>query len=997
MGKTTDMLLDAAQAALDGKPEVLQACVARIRELCVNNAKATLDHFEIPEAEGALALQEVTSKVGVLLGGLDNYLQGVSLLKDLSPRTLDAILSNGERICASVLAAVLSAVVRHFGDVSGSGNSPSSPSPPGALAAKAVKAMRPGLLSPLCVEATAFMCTDDSFGQAHVDFNATRSQLLELANSWPSGTLPVFTGFIGRSKSGATTTLGRNGSDYSAALIAAALRAEQLIINTDVPGVFTADPRLVPDAFPVPKMSYTEAIELSIYGSKIFHPKTMLPLMKHGVPMVIRNTTDAPGAPSTVIKDNLSPLRRNNASAASMAESGSSDEGDSDDGLKPLRSSPPSKLWTQALRSPSMLGVSRLVDSSPELSPRECHRAHVDAKAADAEVGAVCVASLEDLSFITLRAEIGDDGSTEGPEVAVRAMRALAQGKVRCIWSDQRSGNDASILVRRGDRVEAASLLRKEFSDLRLMELSATEPVTLLSLVPKQGASRVAAAARFFAPLSKANVKIHRVVCGASTSSISCVIDAEETGLAVRTIHEAFNFSRIAVSLVILGNNRTARGLLEKLQQMRNEGSNSRQFMDFRVCAVVTHNGPLVLGKLAPVPSDDKPSVALDANGLDLAEVLAALNEEDDHNSAAAMQEVQNWRETYDLIETAVLPGLRRMTRPVLVDCNACASRRGSGIQASGSKALASCYLHCLKHGIRLAVSNSATLNVFAGALRHFSHGQAQSSPSASTPLPVDLLQQRRGLLRYDSATAAGLPLLQAIRDQLYSGKRVSVVQGTFSATLGLILDRVSRGGLTLREATEEAYKLGITEPLITSDLAGLDTVEKLRVVAFSMGIDLPEDCVELQPLVPMSALEGAMTVAAVFEALDVFDKAEKFSQRAAAAFQAGRRWRFIATLELHAGPDRKGIGVGDGHHGRATARAKVRVEEVGEDHFAFPNRGQEIACALWEDFPFNEGDGIVARTSWGGAAPLVLRGPGAGKAAGEGALSDVVRLVDFL
>lgn len=956
MGKTTDMLLDAAQAAQEGKLDVARGFIEKIRDLSVNNAKVTLAHFKVDASKTLQVIDDLVVSAGAMLQGLDDYLKGVSLLGDLSPRTLDAILSNGERISAHVIAAVLEAVVQHPHDGTDG---------PSTLAASASKVLG-AQLKPICVEATSFMVTDSNFGQARVDFNATRTSLRQLAKGWPTGTLPVFTGFIGRARdSGAVTTLGRNGSDYSAALIAAALKAEQVIINTDVPGVFTADPRLVPDAFPVPQMSYTEAIELSIYGSKIFHPKTMLPLMKHGVPMVIRNTSDAPGAPSTLIKD---------ASGSFPKDS-------------PFRPAP--RPLGGALRSPSMQFVHRWSEhSSPSL------RATVDARAADADVGAVCIASLEDLSFITVRAQIREDtGATGSSEVAGRAMQALEQDGVRGIWSDQRSGNDASILVRRADRERAAGVLKKEFSGFRLMELSATEPVTLLSLVPKEGAERVVAAARFFTCLAKANVKIHRVVCGASTASISCLIDAQETELAVRTAHEAFNFSRHVVSLVILGNNRTARGLLEKMQKMRAEGE---QQVDIRICAVITNRGPL-RGSNAGI---DPKAVHLEAAGLPLNELLLRMNEEDSNAHAAP-----EWSpsQVYSLIESDVLPALRRLTFPVIVDCSRLSVLvPGSSIDC-GALALARCYLQCLQLGIRLAVTNSATLNLFAATLPHCHHVQPcygmtpDGSPPVSLGDPVALLQLRRGLLRYDSATAAGLPLLQTIRDQLQAGRRVSAVQGTFSATLGLILDRVTRGNATLREAAEEAHSLGICEPLITLDLGGYDTVEKLRVVAFALGCELPEECVNLRPLIPLPALEAhglkgkGATPEDVFKALEAFDRAESFAERASKAFREGRRWRFVAILELHSsGPSPvSSPDASSGSHKRSIsgprASASIGLEEVTEEHFAFANSGQEVACALYED---------LADTT---SPPLVLRGQGAGRAAGEGALSDVIRLVGLV
>lgn len=944
MGKTTDLLLDAAQAAKDGNLQEAMGKVQQIRSLADNNALQALSHFGVPQAELQKATEEVRGIVAQTLQGLEDYLRGVSLLKDLSGRTLDAILSNGERVSAAVMAKVLETIVK-CGRARGQAN--------GLWSKGCAEAAD---LKPIYVEATTFMATDESFGQAQVDFEVTREQLRKLVEGWPPGALPVITGFVGRSStSGATTTLGRNGSDYTAALVAAALSCEQVIINTDVPGVFTADPRLVPDAFPVPQMSYTEAVELSIYGSKIFHPKTMLPLMRHGVPMVIRNTNDEPGAPSTLIKD----------PEVKRGEAGEDDELEA-----------PRRVGS-LMRVPSMAACRQQTPSPPPSA-----RQNVDRRAADADVGAVCIASLEDLSFLTVRAEVSESSHTD---VTARAARALERAGLQSIWSDQRSGNDTSILVRRSDRPRAAEVLLAEFSDQRLLELSATEPVTLLSLVPKQEASRVAAASRFFTSLAKANVKIHRVVCGASTASISCLIDARETSLAVRTAHGAFNFARRTVSLVLIGDNFTSRGLLAELQKRRAEGRD--HILDIRLCAVLSENGgALVFGDgrdgppspaLAPAPDPGSGSfgppqraVRIKAEGLKIPEVLEALKRTSSDSTVTKLSR----RDLYVLFENQVLGGLRRLPMPVLVDCNRFPPKGG---EESTSISQMSCYLQCLQAGVRVAISNSATLNSFAGALRL--SGQAPPKPyigfgdllvTDSTGIAV--LRERRGLLRYDSAVAAGLPVLQMIRDQVSSGRPIAAVQGAMSATVGMILDRIGRGNVSLRQAVEEAFNSGITEPNIISDLSGDDVAEKLRVIAFALGCDLPpERIIRDPPLFPPEYLVNSDYPKGLFEALEVFDAKESFAKRAAEAFQQGRRWRFLATLELD---------------GRGGAKASIIKEEVSEEHFTFLARCQEIVFALWEE-------PVKGQASEYGPT-LVVRGQGAGKAAGEGVLSDVVRLV---
>jgi aspartate kinase len=141
----------------------------------------------------------------------------------------------------------------------------------------------------------AGLVTDDRFGAAQ-PLAETASRLAGSLGSWPP--LPVVTGFLGRTADGRLTTLGRGGSDYSAALIGAALGAEEIQIWTDTSGLLSADPRIVPEARVVPRLTFTEASELAYFGARVLHPKTLLPAIERDVPVRILNTArpDDPGS-----------------------------------------------------------------------------------------------------------------------------------------------------------------------------------------------------------------------------------------------------------------------------------------------------------------------------------------------------------------------------------------------------------------------------------------------------------------------------------------------------------------------------------------------------------------------------------------------------------------------------------------------------------------------------------------------------------------------------
>jgi aspartokinase len=194
-------------------------------------------------------------------------LAGVALLRQCTPQTLDLVLSFGERLSAGILAACC----------------PSRGQPA------------------VFVDARDWLVTDDRFGAALVDHAGQRARLDALRPAWGDA-IAVHTGFLGATPDGRTTTLGRNGSDYTATLLAGALAASEVQIWTDVPGVMTGDPTILRDAYPIARMSYQEALELANFGARMFHPRTMVPLIEHKIVLRIRSTMD-PDADGTRIDE----------------------------------------------------------------------------------------------------------------------------------------------------------------------------------------------------------------------------------------------------------------------------------------------------------------------------------------------------------------------------------------------------------------------------------------------------------------------------------------------------------------------------------------------------------------------------------------------------------------------------------------------------------------------------------------------------------------------
>ncbi|MFD2967699.1 bifunctional aspartate kinase/homoserine dehydrogenase I [Sphingobacterium bambusae] len=224
-------------------------------------------HFEVVKKLIAVKFQNpVFTKLKLMLNDLEEILQGVSALKELSAQSKDLIVSFGERLSNYMVSKVMEQYVAQVE----------------------------------FVDASHYVKTDSNFGNAHVNEELTQQLIQSLGHSHADKLLFV-TGFIGSNEKGRVTTLGRGGSDYTAAIFGAVLQASTIEIWTDVNGMLTADPRIVKKAFSQTILSYTEAMELSYFGAKVIYPPTMIPAFLKKIPIVIRNTFE-PAFPGTTIQ-----------------------------------------------------------------------------------------------------------------------------------------------------------------------------------------------------------------------------------------------------------------------------------------------------------------------------------------------------------------------------------------------------------------------------------------------------------------------------------------------------------------------------------------------------------------------------------------------------------------------------------------------------------------------------------------------------------------------
>lgn len=244
LGGTTDGLIEMGNRAILGKIDYTDL----IKDL-------EKRHFDVIKAFVKVKRQSgILANVKMTINELEDVLHGVFLVKELSPKTLDFIMSFGERLSAYVISECLN----------------------------------DSDLETTYLDARDIIVTDDQFGLARVDFELTNKKIKDHFKS--AKTVQIVTGFIGSTENNETTTLGRSGSDYTASIIGAALNSKSIEIWTDVNGMMTADPRKVKKSFPVSTMTYEEAMEMSHFGAKVIYPATMQPAMNKNIPITIKNT-----------------------------------------------------------------------------------------------------------------------------------------------------------------------------------------------------------------------------------------------------------------------------------------------------------------------------------------------------------------------------------------------------------------------------------------------------------------------------------------------------------------------------------------------------------------------------------------------------------------------------------------------------------------------------------------------------------------------------------
>lgn len=264
-GATTNRLLLTAQSARTGKREEMESFAQQLREYHHHLAREVLSEDRAEEG-----LSVIDAHFDELL----EVLRGIAVLGELTPRTLDTVMSFGERISAQLVALAL----RELGV-------------PGRA-----------------FDSRDYLVTDERHTQAQPNLPATYEKLASLRAVVLNEEVPVLGGFIGATEDGVTSTLGRGGSDYSASIIGAGIEADEIQIWTDVDGVLTSDPRVIQNVRRLRVISFAEASELAYFGAKVLHPATLLPAIHKKIPVRVLNSRN-PSVEGTRIVSEVEPCR----------------------------------------------------------------------------------------------------------------------------------------------------------------------------------------------------------------------------------------------------------------------------------------------------------------------------------------------------------------------------------------------------------------------------------------------------------------------------------------------------------------------------------------------------------------------------------------------------------------------------------------------------------------------------------------------------------------
>lgn len=422
MNGVTNQLISAARAAAAGEQTAVDRTCKQIERIHLAVVDALLEDGR----ECAVIRKSILQR----LGALEQFLQSIAVLGELTARGRDAVVGFGEHFSTTLLAA--------------------------ALRCRGTTAE--------AVSATDLIVTDDTFGAAKPRMQATSAKVAaRVLPLTESGIVPVITGYVGATAEGVTTTLGRSGSDFSAAIIAACLDAAELRIWTDVDGILTADPNVVSNARVLRELSYQEAAQLARFGAEVLHPRTIGPVIESGIPLRIVNSFN-PSDPGTRVSkdpDEGRPLWPSIVSVAGLRLlrlRGCADDWGLELAIEALRALAKAGIdvlmFSQSVSEQGLVLVVREADTAAARRGLLIDREDVSWRCADASLhhGMMNGLVLDSVESVGIISVIGFR-SNGGPSIVSRAFAALGECGVSVLATTQAASEDSVSFCVSGDAV----------------------------------------------------------------------------------------------------------------------------------------------------------------------------------------------------------------------------------------------------------------------------------------------------------------------------------------------------------------------------------------------------------------------------------------------------------------------------------------------------------------------------------------------------------------
>jgi aspartokinase/homoserine dehydrogenase 1 len=716
-GGMTDLLVQVVDSALEN----LEAAETALNE-AVESQITVLRQLAPPAIAEPIEVRFRQDATDIL-----SVVRSLRLLQSVPAVTMEVVTGFGEIWSAQTLAAYLQTQEEETDDMTSTWLD--------ARDVLVVKSTSSGLgekgaastggVTPLWTESA------DRLNQWWEDYQVTTTATS--GSSSPAKTpIVVVTGFVAKTLEGVPTTLKRSGSDYSATIFAKLVGASRVTMWKNTNGVYTADPRAVPEAFPMASLTYDEAMELAYFGAQVLHPSAMMPCIDCKIPVYVRNIFN-PSFEGTVIQGRSKTLR----------------EAMGDETVKNWRSK-------------------------------------------SGEIPIKGITSVDKTALVTL-----EGASIGGANIAERFMGAMADADITVLIITQASSESSiTVAVPENQGQLALNALRDTFelevARSTIGSLSLAKGMSIVAIVGEGMALTSGVSSTFMSSLARANVNIRLIAQGSSERQIAVVVKSSDTSRALRAAHMAFTLSETVSSVVMLGTSGYVGTALSKQIESQKE-------------AIAKDLGVAISVDVAA--SSTKMACCEDSRGLDMMSCSDALASE------AALD--------FDLDRiTAILEANVNPLR-VVVDC-------------TNSNEVADYYERWLSMGISI-ISPGRVMG--AGDLQRYRKVCEAQRDSAAN-------------LYLDSSVGNALPIISTLHDLVDTGDSIKSIEGALSGTMAYALSSLS-DEVPFSEVMRGAVSRDIPEKDIRVDLSGLDTAQKVVILARQAGLDVSIEDVEVESIVP--------------------------------------------------------------------------------------------------------------------------------------------------